>query len=58
MDVIESGKQVDVIYTDFSKTFDQVDHVTIIRKFELVCVRVSNYSIFNIFRIINYKLRK
>lgn len=31
---IETGYQVDVIYTDFSKAFDKIDHSTICKKLE------------------------
>lgn len=32
INTIESGKQVDVIYTDFSKAFDRVQHSVLIKK--------------------------
>ncbi|RLU15713.1 hypothetical protein DMN91_011468 [Ooceraea biroi] len=32
---IELGYQVDAVYTDFSKAFDQIDHLILMRKLEL-----------------------
>jgi hypothetical protein len=34
LDVIESGNQLDVVYTDFSKAFDRVSHSILIAKLE------------------------
>jgi hypothetical protein len=31
---MEGGKQVDVVYTDFEKAFDRVDHVILLRKLQ------------------------
>jgi hypothetical protein len=38
---IESGKQVDVIYTDFSKAFDRVQHSILLRKLENIGIHSS-----------------
>ena len=34
MSILEEGKSVDVIYLDFSKAFDKVDHVILLKKVE------------------------
>lgn len=41
VNVIESGGQVDVIYTDFSKAFDQVKHSYLINKLSAIGVHSS-----------------
>lgn len=35
LDVIEVKAQLDVIYTDFSKTFDSINHVIVLEKLKL-----------------------
>lgn len=39
LDALESRRQVDVIYTDFSKAFDTVNHKMLISKLEVLGVR-------------------
>lgn len=41
LDTIESGLQLDVIYTDFLKAFDRVDHSILVRKLERIGVHSS-----------------
>lgn len=42
--VIESGSQLDVIYTDFSKAFDRVPHTLLLRKLHMIGVHSSLLS--------------
>lgn len=44
---IESSKQVDVIYTDFSKAFDRVQHSILLRKLEDIGIHSSLLSWIN-----------
>ena len=39
----EEGKDVDVIYIDFSKAFDKVDHQILKNKLKAVRLIVENY---------------
>lgn len=41
INAVESGDQVDAIYTDISKAFDSVNHAVLTRKFELMGVNVT-----------------
>lgn len=38
-DAMDHGKQVDVVYTDYSKCFDRIDHVILLRKLEGIGIR-------------------
>lgn len=38
-DAMDSGSQVDVVYTDYSKCFDKIDHKLLITKLELIGIR-------------------
>lgn len=39
--VIESGAQLDVVYTDFSKAFDRVSHMNLISKLQAIGIHSS-----------------
>lgn len=41
VDTIESGAQLDVIYTDFSKAFDRISHKLLLRKLSDIGVHSS-----------------
>ncbi|PZC82315.1 hypothetical protein B5X24_HaOG210618 [Helicoverpa armigera] len=40
-DAMDHGGQVDVIYTDYSKCFDRIDHSILLRKLEGIGIRAN-----------------
>lgn len=46
LDPIEKGLQVDVIYTDFQKVFDSVNHEVLLYKLKKIGIFGNNYNWF------------
>ena len=42
--LLEEGKQVDVVYLDFAKAFDKVDHTILLNKLHAIGIRGKIYS--------------
>ena len=62
MDIIyeafDNGKQLDVIYTDFEKAFDRVDHGLLMRKLHLTGVRGKLLSLISSYLSSRYQIVK
>lgn len=43
----DTGSQVDVIYTDYTKAFDRIDHSTLLFKLARMCIRGNLYRWFS-----------
>lgn len=44
---MDTGSQVDVIYTDYTKAFDRIDHSTLLFKLARMCIRGNLYRWFS-----------